>query len=139
MFAAYGYKFSNYTGLMTPVTLPEAHCKSLIDIKFTPDELRNYVIKFCNSYFNLDQQNILKFYSYIQEVTEGHVGLVRHILRTTEDAMNKRIVTNSLTFEDIFKYLNSKSFNSSIYTNCRAVQKFLHFLFRKKLYVKRFT
>src|SRR4051794_19369516 len=123
MFAAYGYKSSNYIGLTTPVTLPDSHCKSLIDIKFTPNELRNYVIKFCSSYFNLDQQSILKFYAYIQEVTDGHAGLVRHILVTTEDAMNKRIVTNRLTFEDMFKYLNSKSFNSSIYANCRAVPK----------------
>uniref|UniRef100_U9TXP5 Crinkler effector protein N-terminal domain-containing protein n=1 Tax=Rhizophagus irregularis (strain DAOM 181602 / DAOM 197198 / MUCL 43194) TaxID=747089 RepID=U9TXP5_RHIID len=110
-------------GLTTPVTLPDSHCKSLIDIKFTPNELRNYVMRFCNSYFNLDQQSILNFYAYIQEITDGHAGLVRHILVTTEDAMNKRIVTNRLTFEDIFKYLNSKSFNSSIYANCRAVPK----------------
>ncbi|PKY49647.1 hypothetical protein RhiirA4_528264 [Rhizophagus irregularis] len=123
MFAAYGYKSSNYIGLTTPVTLPDSHCKSLIDIKFTPNELRNYVMRFCNSYFNLDQQSILNFYAYIQEITDGHAGLVRHILVTTEDAMNKRIVTNRLTFEDIFKYLNSKSFNSSIYANCRAVPK----------------
>ncbi|CAB5393752.1 unnamed protein product [Rhizophagus irregularis] len=123
MFAAYRYKSSNYIGLTTPVTLPDSHCKSLIDIKFTPNELRNYVMRFCNSYFNLDQQSILNFYAYIQEITDGHVGLVRHILVTIEDAMNKRIVTNRLTFEDIFKYLNLKSFNSSIYANCRAVPK----------------
>ncbi|CAB5356761.1 unnamed protein product [Rhizophagus irregularis] len=123
MFAAYGYKSSNYIGLTTPVTLPDSHCKSLIDIKFTLNKLRNYVMRFCNSYFNLDQQSILNFYAYIQEITDGHVGLVCHILVTTEDAMNKRIVTNHLTFEDIFKYLNSKSFNSSIYANCHAVAK----------------
>ncbi|GES91231.1 crinkler (CRN) family protein [Rhizophagus clarus] len=123
MFAAYGYKSSNYIGLTTPITLPDSCCKSLIDIKFTPIELRNYVMNFCNSYFNLDQQSILNFYAYIQEITDGHAGLVRHILVTTKDAMNKRIVANRLTFEDIFKYLNSKSFNLSIYANCRAVPK----------------
>ncbi|GES73588.1 heat shock protein Hsp70 family protein [Rhizophagus clarus] len=70
-----------------------------------------------------NQQSIFNFYAYIQEITDGHAGLVRHILVTTEDAMNKRIVTNRLTFEDIFKYLNSKSFYLSIYANCRAVPK----------------
>ncbi|GES85415.1 crinkler (CRN) family protein [Rhizophagus clarus] len=123
MFAAYGYKSSNYIGLTTPVTLPESCCKSLIDIKFNLIKLRNYVMNFCNSYFNLDQQSILNFYAYIQEITDRHAGLVCHILVTTKDAMNKRIVANRLTFEDIFKYLNSKSFNLSIYANCHAVPK----------------
>ncbi|PKY48518.1 hypothetical protein RhiirA4_464139 [Rhizophagus irregularis] len=34
MFAAYGYKSYNYTGLITHVKLPEKNCKSLIDINF---------------------------------------------------------------------------------------------------------
>ena len=49
--------------------------------------------------------------------------MVRHILMSTEDAMKKRIDTNRLTWDEIFKYLNSKEFDSSIYTNCRAVPK----------------
>jgi hypothetical protein len=121
MFAAYGY---NATGLTTPVTLPESNCKSLIDISFTSNELEKYIVKFCGKYFrSLDSSSISKLYKYIQVVTEGHAGLVRHILMSTEDAMKKRIDTNRLTWDEIFKYLNSKEFDSSIYTNCRAVPK----------------
>ncbi|GBB86517.1 hypothetical protein RclHR1_12940004 [Rhizophagus clarus] len=95
MFAAYGYRSSNHSGLSTPVKLPRKHCKN--------------------------QQSILELYKYIQTVTEGHAGLVRHILVSIEDAMKKRINTNCLTWEAIFKYLNSKDFDTSIYINCRAV------------------
>ncbi|CAB4475965.1 hypothetical protein RhiirA1_495218 [Rhizophagus irregularis] len=122
MFAAYGYRSSNTTGLTTPVTLPESNCKSLIDINFTCDELEKYIGMFCRKYFrNLDSSDISNLYKYIQVVTEGHAGLVRHILIFTEDAMKKRINSNRLIWEEIFKYLNSKEFDISIYNNCRAV------------------
>ncbi|CAG8628921.1 16400_t:CDS:2 [Funneliformis caledonium] len=124
MFAAYGYRSSNHTGLTTPVTLPDPNYKSLIDINFTPSELKKYVEKFSSNYFkNLDQQSVSKLYKYILVVTEGHAGLVRHILTSAENAMKKRIDTSRLTWEEIFKYLNSESFDSSIYNNCRAVPK----------------
>ncbi|CAB5379351.1 unnamed protein product [Rhizophagus irregularis] len=122
MFAAYGYRSSNITGLTTPVTLPESNCNSLIDINFTCDELEKYIRMFCRKYFrNLDSSGILNLYKYIQVVTEGHVGLVRHILIFTENAMKKRIDSNRLIWKEIFKYLNSKEFDISIYNNCRAV------------------
>ncbi|CAB5291204.1 unnamed protein product [Rhizophagus irregularis] len=122
MFAVYGYRSSNTTGLTTPVTLPESNCKSLIDINFTCDELEKYIRMFCRKYFrNLDSSDISNLYKYIQVVTEGHAGLVRHILIFTEDAMKKRIDSNRLIWEEIFKYLNSKEFDISIYNNCRAV------------------
>jgi len=124
MFAAYGYRSSNHTGLTTPVTLPELNCKSLIDINFTPSELEKYVVQFSSKYFkSLDQRSVSKLYKYIQVVTEGHAGLVCQILMSTENAMKKRIDTNCLTWEEIFKYLNSESFDSSIYNNCRAVPR----------------
>ncbi|PKC52478.1 hypothetical protein RhiirA1_515182, partial [Rhizophagus irregularis] len=53
----------------------------------------------------------------------GHAGLVRHILTSIENGMKKRIDTNCLTWEEIFKYLNSESFDSSIYSNCRTLPK----------------
>ncbi len=122
MFAAYGYRSSNRTGFGIPFKLPGKNCKSLIDINFSPSELKIYVEKFCSNYFNnLDQQNVLELYQYIQVVTEGHAGLVRHILVSIEDALKNRIDTKCLTWEAIFKYLNSKDFDSSIYINCRAV------------------
>ena len=121
MFAAYGYKSSTNSELLALVRLPREHCKSLIDITFSLSELKTYVEKFCSKYFNLDQKSIIELYQYIQVVTEGHAGLVRHILMSIEDAMKKQINTNCLTWEAIFKYLNSKDFDSSIYINCRAV------------------
>ncbi|CAG8719342.1 14818_t:CDS:1, partial [Acaulospora morrowiae] len=124
MFAAYGYRSSNYIGLTTPVALPESNCKGLIDINFKRDELRKYIEKFCDDYFkNLDPPSVSKLYKYIWVVTKGHAGLVRHVLVSTENAMKKRIDTNNLSWEEIFKYLNSKDFDSSIYNNCRAVPK----------------
>ncbi|CAG8478462.1 7346_t:CDS:2 [Funneliformis caledonium] len=124
MFAAYGYRSSNQTGFTTPVTLPEENCKNLIDINFTMKELGTYIAKISSSYFkNLGQQSVSKLYEYIQAATEGHVGLVRHILKSIENAMKKRIDTNNLTWETIFKYLNSKDFDSSVYINCRAVPR----------------
>ncbi|CAG8784759.1 3957_t:CDS:1, partial [Acaulospora morrowiae] len=66
MFAAYGYRSSNYTGLTTPVALPESNCKSLIDINFKRDELKKYIEKFCGNYFkNLDPPSVSKLYKYI--------------------------------------------------------------------------
>ncbi|RIA80313.1 hypothetical protein C1645_810492 [Glomus cerebriforme] len=122
MFAAYRHRGSHNIGFSTSVILQDSHCKSLVDINFIPNELKLYVVKFCSNYIrNLDKQSILNFYKYIQIVTEGHAGLVHHILMSTRDAMRKQIDTNCLTWKDIFKYLNSESFNSSIYANCRAV------------------
>jgi hypothetical protein len=125
MFAAYGYRSSTHTGLSTPVKLPSENCKSLIDINFSPNELKIYVEKFCSNTFKLDQQSILKLYQYIKAVTEGHAGLVRHILDSIKDALKKRIDFHCLTWEAIFKYLNSKNFDTSIYINCRAVPNVL--------------
>ncbi|GBC21822.1 crinkler (CRN) family protein [Rhizophagus irregularis DAOM 181602=DAOM 197198] len=118
MFAAYGYRSSNHTGFSTPVKLPKEYCKSLIDINFSPSELRTYVHKFCNSYLKLDQQSILELYKYIQVATEGHAGLVSHILKYLEVVMNNQ---KALNWVEAFKCLNSKDFDSSIYTNVRAV------------------
>jgi hypothetical protein len=71
MFAAYGYRSTNNTGLTTPVTLPESHCKSLIDINFIPNELKTYVTRLSNRYFNnLDQQSVSNLYKYIQVITD---------------------------------------------------------------------
>ncbi len=99
MFAAYGYRSSNRTGFGIPFKLPGKNCKSLIDINFSPSELKIYVEKFCSNYFNnLDQQNVLELYQYIQVVTEGHAGLVRHILVSIEDALKNRIDTMQRPF-----------------------------------------
>ncbi len=98
MFAAYGYRSSNHTGLTTPDTLSKLNCKSLIDINFTSSELKKYVEKFSSNYFkNLNQRSILKLYKYILMITEGYAGLVRHILTSTENGIKKRIDTNCLT------------------------------------------
>ncbi|RHZ86763.1 hypothetical protein Glove_46g66 [Diversispora epigaea] len=80
MFGAYGYG-ANSAGLSTPVTIPPDNCKSLLDIKFTDDELWNYVKNFYNRNFVLLDNNtindiISKFNKYIQKATAGHVGLV---------------------------------------------------------------
>ncbi|RHZ81461.1 hypothetical protein Glove_120g140 [Diversispora epigaea] len=105
MFGAHGYD-SNSAGLSTPVTIPAENIKSLIDIKFTDDELWNYVKNFCNRHFVLLDNNILnniilKFNKYIQKATAGHVGLVRHILHNTKSAMEWRIRERVLTWKDI--------------------------------------
>ncbi|CAG8766275.1 4_t:CDS:1, partial [Ambispora leptoticha] len=89
MFGAYGYG-ANFAGLST--TIPADNCKSLLDIKFTDDELWSYVKNFCNRHFVLLDNNTLndiisKFNKYIQKATAGHVGLVRHILHNTKSAM----------------------------------------------------
>ncbi|CAB4435487.1 unnamed protein product [Rhizophagus irregularis] len=123
MFAAYGYRSSN-CGLSTPVKIQDENCKSLIDINFSPDALKMYVEQFCSTNFRrLDQQSVLNLYQYTQMATGGHAGLVRHILNSTKKAMKKRIDNNNygLTWENIFKYLNSKDFDKSIYSDCRAV------------------
>ncbi|CAG8598094.1 8930_t:CDS:2 [Diversispora eburnea] len=123
MFGAYGYGV-NSAGLSTPVSIPAENSKSLLDIKFTDDELWNYVEIFCNRHFVLLDNNILndiisKFNKYIQKATAGHVGLVRHILHNTKSAMEWRIRENVLTWKDIFAYLNSNRFNLTI-DECRA-------------------
>jgi hypothetical protein len=122
MFAAYGY--TNCVGLSTPVTLTPSNCKSLIDINFIPDELKKYVERLCGKYFkNLNGSSISEFYEYIQKVTEGHVGLVRYVLFRTEESMRKWTDKNQLTFQKIFTYMNSQSFNTSINEDCRAIPK----------------
>ncbi|KAF0450879.1 crinkler family protein [Gigaspora margarita] len=137
MFAAYGYRSSNHTELTTPVTLPESNCKSLKDICFFPDELKKYVEKFCSNYIrNIDEETILKFYKYIKKLTEGHAGLVRFILMSTEEATKKRFDISRLTWEHIFKHLNSDDFNSF---TAVLYQELLNFLFRKEKYAKIFT
>jgi hypothetical protein len=125
IFAAYGYNSSFYTGLTTPVGLPESNCKSLVDIIFSSAELKNYVEKFSYSYFKkLGPQGISKLYKYIQAVTEGHAGLVSHILKSVKNAMIKRNDTNCLTWKEMFKYFNSKEFDVSMYSgSVRAVPK----------------
>ena len=127
MFAAYGYKSSNCAGLSTPIVLPSANYKSLVDINFTPDELKKYVVRFCGKYLKkLKGSDISEFCEYIQKVTEGHVGLVRHTLLRTEESMRKwtdQNDQNQLTFQKIFTYLNSRSFNTSINEDCRAIPK----------------
>ncbi|CAB4419098.1 unnamed protein product [Rhizophagus irregularis] len=120
MFAAYGYRSSNYAGLATPVKLPETNCKSLIDINFSQGELKTYVMNYCNKCFKiLNQQDVLELYKYIQKVTEGYAGLVRHILGSIENGLKNKI--DELNWKIIFRYLNSKEFDLSIYSNCRAV------------------
>ncbi|RHZ80840.1 hypothetical protein Glove_131g40 [Diversispora epigaea] len=130
MFGTYGYGV-NSTGLSTPVTIPPDNCKSFFDIKFTDDELWNYVKNFCNRHFVLLDNNtfndiISKFNRYIQKATAGHVGLVRHILHNTKSAMKWRIHENVLTWKDIFVYLNSNKFNLTI-DECRVSPKIKSF------------
>ncbi|RHZ52590.1 hypothetical protein Glove_460g69 [Diversispora epigaea] len=124
MFGAYGYSI-NSAGLSIPITIPPENSKSLLDIKFTDDELKNYVKIFCNRHFVLLDNNILndiisKFNKYIQKATAGHVGLVRHILHNTKNAMEWRIRKNVLTWKNIFMYLNSNSFNLTIDKCCTS-------------------
>ncbi|CAG8784988.1 5233_t:CDS:2, partial [Gigaspora margarita] len=105
MFGAYGYNSANSAGLSTPVEIPPSKCKSLLDIVFNYEELKEYV------------EN-----EYIQITTEEHVGLICHILRHTNEAMGRWIHENVLTWEDIFAYLNSHNFNLSI-DGCHASLK----------------
>ncbi|RHZ81800.1 hypothetical protein Glove_117g21 [Diversispora epigaea] len=128
MFGAYGYGV-NSAGLSTPVSIPAENSKSLLDIKFTDDELWSYVKSFCNRHFVLLDNNILNdiisnFNKYIQKATAGHVGLVRHILHNTKSVMEWR--ENVLTWKDIFVYLNSSRFNLTI-NECRASPKVKNF------------
>ncbi|CAH1765649.1 11340_t:CDS:2, partial [Entrophospora sp. SA101] len=124
MFGAYGYD-ANSAGLSTPVTIPPDNSKGLFDINFTNDELENYVEIFCNKHFKLLNNHdsltniISEFSKYIQKAMAGHVGLVRHILHHTKNAMEWRIRDNVLTWKDIFAYLNSNKFNLTI-DECRA-------------------
>jgi hypothetical protein len=78
MFATYRYKSNFNTGLTTFVTLPSSHYKSLIDINFTPSELKKYVEKFSSKYFkNLDPLSISNLYEYIRRTCgfgSSHLG-----------------------------------------------------------------
>ncbi|CAG8479243.1 17287_t:CDS:2 [Gigaspora margarita] len=96
MFGAYRYHSANSAGLSTPVEILPSKCKSLLDIVFNYEELKEYVEKFCKKYFRLDTCDISKFSEYIQATTEGH--------------------------KDIFAYLNLHNFNLSI-DGCRASLK----------------
>nr|CAG8509279.1 14246_t:CDS:2 [Entrophospora candida] len=124
MIGAYRYG-ANSAGLSTPVTIPSDNSKGLFDINFTNDELENYVEIFCNKHFKLLNNHnsltniISEFSKYIQKATAGHVGLVRHILHHTKNAMEWRIRDNVLTWKDIFAYLNSNKFNLTI-DECHA-------------------
>nr|CAG8484993.1 8278_t:CDS:2 [Entrophospora candida] len=124
MIGAYRYG-ANSAGLSTPVTIPSDNSKGLFDINFTNDELENYVKIFCNKHFKLLNNHdsltniISEFSKYIQKAMAGHVGLVRHILHHTKNAMEWRIRDNVLTWKDIFAYLNSNKFNLTI-DECRA-------------------
>ncbi|RHZ65020.1 hypothetical protein Glove_319g150 [Diversispora epigaea] len=119
MFGAYGYYSTNSAGLSTPVEIPPSKCKGLTDISFTKKELKEYVESFSTKYFKLNAHDILDFSEYIQKTTEGHVGLIFHILRYTKRTMERRIRESVLTWTDIFVYLNSHDFNWTI-DECRA-------------------
>ncbi|CAG8469981.1 1580_t:CDS:2, partial [Ambispora gerdemannii] len=122
MFGAYVYHSANSAGLSTPVEIPPSKCKGLMDIKFTYEESKEYVERFCEKYFRLNPHDVSQFSEYIQTTTEGHVGLIFHILRYTKEAMERRIRENVLTWKDIFAYLNSHDFNLTL-DACRASPK----------------
>ncbi|CAG8684404.1 17330_t:CDS:2 [Rhizophagus irregularis] len=56
------------------------------EIRFTHEELEAYVKDCCGKNFG-DDYIISQFIRYIKYATVGHVGLVRHILQHTKDAM----------------------------------------------------
>ncbi|CAG8671328.1 10129_t:CDS:1, partial [Paraglomus occultum] len=82
------------------------------------------VERYCGKYFNLEAQSpiVEKFSRYIQEATQGHVGLIFHTLRHTKEAMERRIRENVLSFKDVFAYLNSREFDLTV-DRCRASPK----------------
>ncbi|CAG8684320.1 45301_t:CDS:2 [Gigaspora margarita] len=122
MFGAYGYYSANSAELSTPVEIPPSKCKSLLDIVFSHEELKEYAKKFSQKYLQLNTCDISKFIKYIQISTEGHVGLVFYILQYTKKAIKRQIHENMLIWKDIFAYLNSYNFNLSI-DGCRASLK----------------
>ncbi|CAB5375243.1 unnamed protein product [Rhizophagus irregularis] len=125
MFGAYGYG-SNLRDLSIPVEIPDFNSKSIYDIKFTDNELEEYVTNFCR-YFNLKEHNeniIPEFIKYIKNATAGHVGFVRHILYYTREKMKPKV--NELTWNKILVYLNSNGFNETI-NNCRGLPKIKSF------------
>ncbi|GES94890.1 P-loop containing nucleoside triphosphate hydrolase [Rhizophagus clarus] len=122
MFGAY----SNPGDLSTFVDIPDFNCKSIYDIKFTDNELEEYVTNFCRC-FNLKEHNeniIPEFIKYIKSATAGHVGFVRHILYYTREEMKPKV--NELTWNKILMYLNSNGFNETI-NNCRGLPKIKSF------------
>ncbi|PKC07234.1 hypothetical protein RhiirA5_418466 [Rhizophagus irregularis] len=126
MFGAYGYG-SNLRDLSIPVEIPDFNSKSIYDIKFTDNELEEYVTNFCR-YFNLKEHNeniIPEFIKYIKNATAGHVGFVRHILYYTREKMKPKV--NELTWNKILVYLNSNGFNETINSNCRGLPKIKSF------------
>ncbi|CAG8696471.1 3850_t:CDS:1, partial [Ambispora gerdemannii] len=113
---------ANSAGLSTPVEIPPPKCKSLMDIKVSDEESKECVERFCKKYFRLGGRDVSQFNEYIQTATEGHVGLVFHILRNTKGAMERRIRENLLTWKEIFAYMNSHDFNLTL-DACRASPK----------------
>ncbi|RIA80413.1 hypothetical protein C1645_838755 [Glomus cerebriforme] len=125
MFGSYSYG-SNPRDLSIPIEIPEFNSKSIYDIKFTDNELEEYVTNFCR-YFNLKEYNkniIPEFIKYIKNATAGHVGFVRHILYYTREEMKSKV--NELTWNKILVYLNSNGFNETI-NNCRGLPKIKSF------------
>ena len=123
MFAAYGYGAKS-EGLSTPLYISEYNSMSLTDIRFTDKELEEYVKIYCERNFGLSSDDciISQFILYINYVTAGHAGFVRHILQSTKDEMQSKIRNVELTWKEIYKYLHSSIFDQTI-NNCRAVPK----------------
>jgi hypothetical protein len=123
MFAAYGYDTSS-AGLSIPVYIPSKNSIGFKEIKFTYKELEAYTNDYCNKNFGLSSDSCitLQFISYINNATFGHVGLVRHLLHHTKNAMQNEIHNQKLTWRSIFTYLNSDVFSRTI-DDCRATPK----------------
>ena len=121
MFAAYGYG-NKSAGFSTPVHLPDLNYMSLKDIRFTDKELEEYIKVYSDRNFGLSSDDCSKFIPYINYATAGHAGLVRHILEHTKVEMHNKILKLELTWEDIYRYLNSPKFDQTI-NNCRAAPK----------------
>jgi hypothetical protein len=115
MFAAYADGVTS-AGLSTPLHIPPENSMSLTDIRFTYEELEEYVKVYCKRNFGLssDDDIISQFIPYIDYATAGHVGFVHHILQRTKKEMQSKIRDIELTWKEIYRYLNSATFNQSI-------------------------
>ncbi|RGB29580.1 hypothetical protein C1646_672365 [Rhizophagus diaphanus] len=123
MFAAYGYGAES-TGLLTPTSIPLRNSMSLADIRFTDEELEEYVKVYCDRNFGLSSNDFIisQFFLYIKCATTGHAGFVRHILQHTKDEMQSKIRNVELTWKEIYRYLNSPGFDQTV-NSCRAAPK----------------